>query len=72
MVRSAALLALTVSVGFFAAPAAAQSVAAPAAPGSRGAADPPTAFLEAVAAGTRTLEGLPGPAYWQNGADYVI
>lgn len=35
-------------------------------------AEPPAAFVAAVAAGTRTLQGLPGADYWQNGADYVI
>ena len=33
---------------------------------------PPPQFAQAVAEGTRTLAGAPGPAYWQNRADYVI
>ncbi|MGD2070271.1 MAG: M1 family metallopeptidase, partial [Gemmatimonadota bacterium] len=32
----------------------------------------PAAFEAAVAAGTRSLDGTPGPAYWQQRADYVI
>lgn len=36
------------------------------------AAEAPAAFRAAVAAGTRTDTGVPGPRYWQNGADYVI
>lgn len=34
--------------------------------------DPPAAFHAALAAGTRNPDGRPGPAYWQNRADYVI
>lgn len=34
--------------------------------------DLPGAFERAVAAGTRTLDGRPGPNYWVNRADYVI
>lgn len=34
--------------------------------------EPPLAYQRAVAAGTRSLEGLPGPAYWQQEADYSI
>ncbi len=33
---------------------------------------PPPQFERAVAAGTRTLSGAPGPAYWQNTADYDL
>jgi hypothetical protein len=33
---------------------------------------PPPAFREAVAAGTRTTTGAPGPRYWQQRADYDI
>ena len=33
---------------------------------------PPPAFQQAVANGTRSLTGAPGPNYWQNGADYDI
>jgi hypothetical protein len=33
---------------------------------------PPPPFLQAVANGTRTLAGAPGPAYWQNTADYDL
>lgn len=32
----------------------------------------PATFDQAVARGTRTLAGAPGPAYWQNSADYEI
>ena len=33
---------------------------------------PPPQFERAVANGTRSLSGVPGPNYWQNGADYAI
>lgn len=33
---------------------------------------PPPQFERAVAAGTRTLSGAPGPNYWQNAATYDI
>ena len=33
---------------------------------------PPPAYQAAVAAGTRSPTGAPGPRYWQNRADYVI
>src|SRR5690606_25042524 len=32
----------------------------------------PPAFREAIAAGTRTETGRPGPNYWQNYAEYTI
>ncbi len=32
----------------------------------------PKVFQAAVAAGTRTLSGVPGKTYWQNRADYII
>ena len=32
----------------------------------------PAAFREAIARGTRTADGRPGPAYWQQRADYRI
>ncbi len=34
--------------------------------------DLPPAFREAVEAGTRTLDGHPGPRYWQNTASYRL
>lgn len=34
--------------------------------------EPPAAFQRAVAAGTRALDGRPGPGYWQQEADYRI
>ena len=40
--------------------------------GPNGELDPPAAFDAAVAAGTRTPDGRPGPGYWQNRADYRI
>lgn len=52
--------ALILVAGATPGPLAAQSAAAPA------------AFDAAVAAGTRSVDGRPGPSYWQNGADYVI
>ncbi len=33
---------------------------------------PPPQFERAVAQGTRTLSGAPGPAYWTNRADYTL
>ena len=33
---------------------------------------PPPQFAQAVANGTRTLSGAPGPRYWQNTADYAL
>ena len=33
---------------------------------------PPPAFAAAVAQGTRTLRGEPGPRYWQNSAHYTM
>ncbi len=33
---------------------------------------PPPQYQRAVAEGTRTLTGSPGPAYWQNRADYDL
>ena len=33
---------------------------------------PPPQFEQAVANGTRTLSGAPGPNYWQNRADYDL
>lgn len=33
---------------------------------------PPPAFLAAVARGTRTLTGQPGPRYWTNRTDYTL
>jgi hypothetical protein len=33
---------------------------------------PPPSFQDAIREGTRTETGSPGPAYWQNGADYRI
>lgn len=35
-------------------------------------ATPPADYQRAVAAGTRTPTGAPGPRYWQNRADYAI
>lgn len=33
---------------------------------------PPPAYLSALEAGTRSMEGRPGPAYWQNRSQYRI
>src|SRR5690606_2972996 len=33
---------------------------------------PPPEFRQAIAAGTRTETGEPGPAYWQNEAAYTM
>ena len=33
---------------------------------------PSPPFVQAVAKGTRTLDGTPGPAYWTNAADYTL
>lgn len=54
-----------------AAPVAAQSSAGTSA-SNAGAAAAPAAFEVAVARGTRSDDGRPGSAYWQNGADYRI
>ena len=34
--------------------------------------EPPTGYREAVEAGTRSADGTPGPAYWQQEVDYRI
>lgn len=65
------------------APAAPRSTPAPEAPAAPVAATtepearrpqiiPPPDFRQAIAAGTRTETGEPGPAYWQNEADYTM
>ncbi|HET6568526.1 MAG TPA: hypothetical protein VFG50_11220, partial [Rhodothermales bacterium] len=33
---------------------------------------PPPSFLQAVQEGTRTADGLPGPKYWTNTAEYTL
>ena len=33
---------------------------------------PPVGYLRALEAGTRSIEGRPGPNYWQQGVDYSI
>ena len=57
------------------APAPAPQAAAPAWPPARPLPqrlELPQAFREAIAAGTRTAEGRPGPNYWQQWAEYDV
>ena len=62
-----ALLAAVILAILAATPLSAQQYVGP-----DGHLDTPAAFDAALAAGTRGPDGRPGPAYWQNRADYFI